>query len=67
MLESRGAVIVISLIWGLGLALLFRKACTNDQCAIIKVPPEFYTSKQIIYDRNNRCYKLTQYSSPCAE
>lgn len=62
--ENRNIIIIISLIWGLGLALLFKKVCQNDQCTIIKVPSQF-SQNNIIYDKNDRCYQLTKYPSPC--
>lgn len=64
-LESRHVVILISIIWGFGLALLFRKICNNNNCVVIKVPPSFENSNHVIYDRNNKCYQLEKYSSPC--
>lgn len=65
-LQSRIFVILISMIWGFGLALLFRKICQNDQCVIVKVPPIFDKHDDIIYDnKNNKCYKLEKYFSPC--
>lgn len=63
--ESRAMIILISMIWGFGLALLFRKVCQNNQCIIIKVPPSFDKENNIICDKNNRCYKLEKYFSPC--
>jgi hypothetical protein len=66
-LQNRVMIILISLIWGFGLALLFRKICQNDQCVIVKVPPVFNNSSGIIYDnKSNRCHKLYKYPSPCA-
>jgi len=64
MLSSRAAVIIISIIWGFGLALLFRKVCQNNQCVIVKVPPNFYRSGSIIYEKN-QCYELHKYLSEC--
>lgn len=63
--ENRVIIILISLIWGFGLALLFRKVCQNDQCVVVKVPPSFNAQQGIIHDRDNRCYKLEKYLSPC--
>lgn len=63
--ENRIIIILISLIWGFGLALLFRKVCQNDQCIVVKVPPSFNAQHNMIYDRNNRCYRLEKYLSPC--
>ena len=64
-LENRTIVILISMIWGFGLALLFKKACLNDQCTVTKVPPAFHKQNNIIYDRNSRCYQLQKYPSQC--
>jgi hypothetical protein len=64
-LENRIIIILISMIWGFGLALLFRKICQNYKCVIVKVPPIFNNENNVIYDRNNRCYKLQKYPSQC--
>jgi len=56
--------IIISFIWGFGLALLFRKICKNDECVIVKVPPTFDPANNIIHDKN-RCYKLESYPVDC--
>lgn len=63
--DNRGIIILISMIWGFGLALLFRRECQNDQCVIVRVPPSFNSGNNIIYDKNNRCYQLHKYPSPC--
>lgn len=63
-LENRIAIILISMVWGFGLALLFRKICENDKCTIVKVPPLFDKQNNLIYDKN-RCYQLQKYPSPC--
>lgn len=65
-LNNRVVIILISMIWGFGLALLFRRVCHNDQCVVVKIPPDFNKSNGIIYDRGNRCYKLKKYPSECA-
>ena len=64
-LENNMVVILISLIWGFGLAILFKKVCQNDQCIMVKVPATFDQQSNIIYDRNNRCYQLSKYPSQC--
>lgn len=59
-------IVIISMIWGFGLALLFRRNCKNDHCVVVKVPYEFAKSNNTIYDNNiNKCYQLEKYSSPC--
>lgn len=64
MISSRNIVIFISLIWGFALALLFRKACTNDRCTVVKVPEKFIESQNIIKN-GNKCYYLNKYFSKC--
>ena len=37
-LKSKHGKIIISIIWGLGLAALFRKVCEGRNCIVIKGP-----------------------------
>jgi hypothetical protein len=62
--NNRIVIIFISLLWGIGLAILFRKICTNDQCVIVKVPPQFSEVGHVIYS-DGKCFKLHKYDSPC--
>lgn len=63
--KNRIITIVLSIIWGFGLAILFRKTCKNDQCVIIKVPPELAQTNNKIKDKNGHCYFLHSYRSEC--
>lgn len=64
-LENRFFIILISMIWGFGLAILFRKTCQDNQCTIIKAPPKLREQNNIIHDKNDHCYRLYEYPSPC--
>lgn len=55
--------IIVSIIWGLGLAVLFRKSCDNDSCIIIKPPSDFLINE--IIEENGKKYKLYRYNYPC--
>ncbi len=57
--------ILISFLWGFGLALLFKRTCKNSECVIVKVPIQFHQNGRIIHDKNNRCYQLEQYTDKC--
>lgn len=59
--HNRIFVILISLIWGFGLALLFKKSCQNDTCVIVKSPENFPDKIK----SNNKCYKLQKYPADC--
>ena len=62
--ENRVTIIIISIIWGFGFALLFHRVCQNNLCIMIKVPPIFNNGNQIIHN-NNKCYRLIKYPSQC--
>lgn len=64
--ETKWFGVIVSLVWGFGLALLFKKTCPDTGCVVVKVPPTFYKANQIIYDKNGTCYKLERYNSTCA-
>ena len=45
--------IIVSIIWGFGVACLFKKICHTKNCIVIKAPK----NNNMIYD-NNRCFQL---------
>jgi len=56
--------IIISIIWGLGLATLFRKVCKGRNCIVIKAPdPD--NIKNNIYAFQNKCYKFHPEITSC--
>lgn len=55
--------IVISVILGLGLASLFRKACDKRDCMIFKAPKTDEMNK--IYKFQNKCYKFNLEGAKC--
>ena len=67
MLRSRVGIVIISIIWGLGIATLFRKACDGKTCTIIK-----YTSPNVKDIENsyynygtNECFQYSPVISKC--
>ncbi len=56
--------IILSIIWGLGLSALFRKACKGRSCIIIKGPkPEEMNNKIYLFDE--KCYKYSAVNTTC--
>ena len=56
--------IIISMLLGLGLSSIFRKACTNRSCLVFKAA----TLKKIkgqIFKYNNKCYEFEQAAHTC--
>lgn len=65
-LNNNIIIIIISIIWGFGISLLFRKICKSDKCTITKIHPDFLTNGSMIYDgKKNKCYELHKYYSEC--
>lgn len=56
--------IIFSIILGLGLAALFRKACNDNNCTIIKGPP-VEKVKDKIFIMDGKCYTYTPKSTSC--
>jgi hypothetical protein len=63
-LQNEWLIIIISFIWGFGLAMLFRRVCTNDDCIVIKAPPEFALNNNNIINKD-KCYHLQRYNTNC--
>jgi hypothetical protein len=56
--------IVISILLGLGLAALFRRACKGDRCIVIKAPSLTEVAKHY-YKVDADCFKYTPQVVPC--
>ena len=56
LLDSDFGQILISILWGLGLAAIFRKVCKGRNCIVIKAEnPKKIKNK--IFKYENSCYK----------
>ena len=64
-LKSKHGKIIISIIWGLGLAALFRKVCEGRNCLIIKGPKPKEVDNNV-YKFDNKCYKYNSYTTKCS-
>ena len=64
LLKSKSGRIIISVIWGLGLACLFRKVCVGRNCIVYKAP-DSQQIMQNIYDHNSKCYKYSTETTNC--
>jgi hypothetical protein len=58
MLNDTAGSIIISVILGLGLAAVFRRACRGDNCVVIKAPSMKEVSESV-YRLDDACYKYT--------
>ena len=66
-LKSRVGIIIISIIWGLGLSTLFRKACQGRHCQVITYRgPDPQEIKNIYHDYGNGyCYQYQPIVTDC--
>lgn len=64
---SRTGVILISIIWGVGLSTIFRKACEGKSCTIIKyISPNPTEVMNSTYNYgNDECYKYDAVITKC--
>jgi len=63
-IKSTLGIYIISIILGLGLASLFRKACKNKNCMEFK-GPKMAELKNQIYTYNENCYQFNEESIKC--
>jgi len=66
-LKTKLGIIIISIIWGLGLSTLFRKACQGRKCqVIIYNGPEPHEIESTYYDYGDgHCYKYYPFMAQC--
>jgi len=56
--------VIISIIWGLGLAALFRQTCKNRNCIVIKAP-DTKDIKGQIYQFDSSCFTFNTNPAKC--
>ena len=65
-LKSNKIKILISILWGLGLACIFRQSCKGRNCIIYKAPnPNIIKDKVYMFD--NKCYKYNTVPTTCSK
>ncbi len=64
MLNDQAGSILISILLGLGLAAVFRKACTGANCVVVR-PPDMKEVNKYVYKLDESCYKYTPKPIPC--
>ena len=65
-LKSHDVKIVFSVIWGLGLASLFRRVCKGRNCIIYR-SPAINDIQGKIFGFNNKCYSYLPRLVTCGE
>lgn len=63
-LNTKVGIIILSIIWGLGLAMMFRETCKGNKCIVYKPPCPKYMNKNI-FNHNKKCYKYKHTITSC--
>lgn len=63
-MQDKFGSIVISVILGLGLAAMFRRACAGDSCVVIK-PPDQKEVTDHVFKIEQSCFRYTPNVVPC--
>ena len=57
-LQSKVGRIIISILWGFGLATFFKKTCRNNKCIVIKAPnKDLIENNTFNYQGSKNCYE----------
>lgn len=65
-MKSKTGRILISIIWGLALAMLFRRTCAGNRCMMVSGPPVQQVSKTTYDFGTDGCYKFSPQLAKCA-
>lgn len=65
-LKSEYTKIIIGIIWGFGLACIFRCACEGRKCIIYKAPNPIDV-KNKVYNFKDKCYTFKTVTTPCTD
>jgi hypothetical protein len=63
-LSSPTGKVFMSILWGLGLAALFRRACSGRSCIVYKAPHPSLIQGQV-FRHDGKCYKYNTKRSNC--
>ncbi len=62
--KHRETKIILGILWGLGLACIFRNACNGRNCIILKAPKPAEVTKNI-YGHEEKCFKYEPITTEC--
>ena len=65
LINSPRGKILFSILLGLGLASLFRKACSSRNCLVFKAPT-LDNIKGKIFGHDSKCFKFDEQSTTCS-
>ena len=68
-LKSHAGIVLLSIIWGLGLATFFKKSCESNDCRVIEYrgPTTKEATGYWNYGENNSCYRIKPIIVKCQQ
>ena len=66
LINSDAGKYIISIILGIGLASLFKKACKDRKCVVFRAP-SMKDIKDKIFNIDDKCYKFNEKSVTCTK
>ena len=63
--HTENGKIILSIILGVGIASLFRKACSDRKQCIVFKGPKIDEVRKNIYRHDNKCYTFKEKSTKC--
>ena len=64
--KSKQSKIFLGILWGFGLAIIFRYACNKKKCIIYKAPQPAEI-KNNIFNHDNKCFSYEPVSVKCTK
>jgi hypothetical protein len=65
-LKNNYTKIILGLLWGFGLACIFRCACNGRKCIIYKAPKPSDVENSV-YNYDEKCYKYSTVTTECKD
>jgi hypothetical protein len=65
-LKNENTKIILGILWGFGLACIFRSACNGRKCIIYKAPKPSDVINSV-YNYNEKCYKYNTIMTDCTK
>lgn len=66
LLHTKVGKYILSFLLGLGLASLFRVACKDNTCVVLKAPTDYQQIEQKTYRINDKCYQFKPVATKCS-
>ena len=66
LINTQGGKYLISIVFGIGLACIFKKSCQTRNCLKF-IAPDINEIKSNVYKYNNKCYTFSENAVSCQD